>query len=62
MFGCTDKRKAIEKSKAMHLDSARLDSINYQQKKQENEKLNGVLIDGHFYNPSELDSIFTGSK
>ena len=61
-IGCTDNKKIIEQSKAMHQDSARLDSINYATKSQANEKLNGIILNGRFYNTSQLDSIFTGAK
>ena len=61
LLGCT-KKKTLQEQKIMHQDSARLDSIHYLQKKEIYEKLNGILIDGNFYSPTQLDSIFTGKK
>ena len=61
LLGCT-KKKTLQEQKIMHEDSAKIDSINYIQKKQSYEKLNGILLDGRLYTPSQLDSIFTGQK
>ena len=62
LLGCTDNKKIIQESKQMHADSAKVDSIKFQNLKKEDEKINGIILDGKYYSPSQLDSIFTGKK
>ena len=59
---CTDNKKIIEQSKAMHADSAKIDSINFVKLKEQNEKFNDIILNGRWYSIDELDSINTGKK
>lgn len=62
LLACKDKKQIIQESKQMHADSAKADSIHFQKLKQQDEKLNGIILDGHIYSIQQLDSIFTGKK
>ena len=59
---CTDNKKIIEQSKAMHQDSASIDSTNFLKLKIKDEKLNGILNYKHTYDTSQLRRIFATGK
>jgi hypothetical protein len=61
-ISCTDNKKIIQDSQKAHADSAKSDSLKFVKLKTQNEKLNGVILDGRIYTSSQLDSIFTGKK
>jgi hypothetical protein len=62
LTSCKDNKKIIQEAKAMHQDSASLDSINFSKLKAKDEKINGIIVNGRFYSTTQLDSIFTGKK
>ncbi len=62
LIACKDNKQIIEESRQAHLDSAKIDSVNFQKLKQKDEKLNGIILDGRVYSVQQLDSIFAGKK
>lgn len=62
LIACKDNKQIIQESKQKHNEGAKADSIHFENLKKQDEKLNGILLDGRFYTPAQLDSIFTGKR
>ena len=62
LTSCTDNKKIIQQAKQAYADSAKTDSINFVKLKKQDEKIDGIILDGRFYSVTQLDSIFTGRK